>query len=293
MILELPLAQPGLDPDTGARTREGLLAEVLAEDGTRVLLADELGHLALRDGRLEAVTGAAAPDALHVYLGRDTAGRAHVLAVGTRQPGRTYHDLRRVTEALTPADRGVAVPAVAMANWHHSHRHCPRCGHATDVVAAGWVRRCGQCGGEHYPRTDPAVIMAVVDGAGRLLLAHAAHFPSSRYSMVAGYVEPGESLEHAVVREVREEVGLEVSEVTYRGSQPWPFPRSLMFAFTARVTGMPEPRVDGVEITDARFFSPADLAAAVSARVVSLPGPASVARALLEDWAGGTGLPGG
>ncbi len=263
---------------------------MLAEADTAVVLVDELGHLAVTGNSLDLVPARAhAPDAstVHVHLGRTADGHARVLAIAPRDQAREYRDLRRIMAGMTPEDRGTAVPAVAIANWHHSHAHCPRCGRPTEVSAAGWVRVCPECGLDHYPRTDPAVIMAVTDEAGRLLLAHAAHFPAGRYSMVAGYVEPGESLEHAVVRETREEVGLDVVEVTYRGSQPWPFPRSLMAAFVARVAGTPSPRVDGVEITDARFFSRAGLAAAVAAGEVTLPGPASVAQALLEDWFGG------
>lgn len=290
MILDLPLAHASLDPDAEARTTPGLLDALLARPDTAVVLVDELGHLALAGTHLDLVAApahVAAPGTVHVHLGRTAAGTARVVAIAPQDPGREYHDLRRVMADMTPEDRGIAVPAVAIANWHHSHAHCSRCGRATEVTAAGWVRVCPECVLDHYPRTDPAVIMAVVDAADRLLLAHAAHFPAGRYSMVAGYVEPGESLEHAVARETREEVGLDVAEVTYRGSQPWPFPRSLMAAFTARVPGTPRPRVDGVEITDARFFTRADLVSAVASGEVSLPGPASVAHALLEDWFGG------
>ncbi|MGM0384891.1 MAG: NAD(+) diphosphatase [Actinomycetota bacterium] len=290
MILDLLLAHASLDPDAAARTRPGLLDAVLAEASTGVVLVDELGHLALHGTDLDLVPAHVhVPTAttVHVHLGRTADGAARVLAIAPRDKGRDYRDLRRVMADMTPEDRGVAVPAVAIANWHHTHAHCPRCGRPTEVSAAGWVRVCPECGLDHYPRTDPAVIMAVTDDADRLLLAHAAHFPAGRYSMVAGYVEPGESLENAVVRETREEVGLDVVEVAYRGSQPWPFPRSLMAAFTARVAGTPVPRVDGVEITDARFFGRPGLVAAVAAGEVTLPGPASVAQALLEDWFGG------
>ncbi len=289
MILHLPLASSTLDPDTAGRMRPRLLEELLAREETQVLLADDVGHIALRDGRLEVLPGPSlAPGhGVLVYLGRDDAGRGHVLAVGSRLPGHSYHDLRTVMHEMAPAERSVAVPAVAMANWHRLHPRCPRCGHETETIAAGWIRHCHTCALDHHPRTDPAVIMAVVDDADRLLLAHAAHFPRGRWSMVAGYVEPGESLERAVAREVREEVGVEVTEVTYRGSQPWPFPRSLMVAFTARVAGRPQPSVDRIEIEAARFFSRAELAEEVRGGRLTLPGPASVARALLEDWFGG------
>ena len=290
MILDLPLARASLDPDAEARTRPGLLEDVLAEADTAVVLVDEIGHLAVRDAALDLIPAAEhipPPGTVHVHLGRTASGAARVLAIAPRDARRDHHDLRRIMARMTPEDLGIAVPAVAIANWHHAHRHCPRCGRATEVTAAGWVRVCRDCGLDHYPRTDPAVIMAVTDAEWRLLLAHAAHFTAGRYSMVAGYVEPGESLEHAVVRETREEVGLDVVDVTYRGSQPWPFPRSLMAAFTARVVGTPWPRADGVEITDARLLSRAYLATAVGAGDITLPGPASVAHSLLLDWYGG------
>src|SRR5690606_24374847 len=117
-----------------------------------------------------------------------------------------------------------------------AHGHCARCGARTDVVQAGWVRSCPGCGADHYPRTDPAVIMAVEDPEGRLLLGRQATWPERRFSTLAGFVEPGESLESAVRREVAEETGVQVGAVDYRGSQPWPFPSSLMLGFRATAT---------------------------------------------------------
>ncbi|MCU1432946.1 MAG: diphosphatase, partial [Actinotalea sp.] len=161
--------------------------------------------------------------------------------------------LREVGDALGDRDAGLAVSAVGLSAWHDRHPRCPLCGAATTAVQAGWVRRCTADGSDHYPRTDPAVIMAVTDVDGRLLLGHGAAWPDARFSTLAGYVEPGESLEGAVRREVAEEAGVVVGEVTYRGSQPWPFPASLMLAFTARAETT-EVVVDGVELTEARWF---------------------------------------
>ncbi len=135
---------------------------------------------------------------------------------------------------MAARDAGLGVTAVALAAWHRSHRCCPRCGTPTVVGHAGWVRHCPTDGRDQYPRTDPAVIMAVVDDDDRLLLGHAATWPERRFSTLAGYVEPGEGLEQAVRREVDEEVGVRIGEVTYRGSQPWPFPASIMLAFVGR-----------------------------------------------------------
>ncbi|SMF44987.1 NAD+ diphosphatase [Cellulosimicrobium cellulans J34] len=202
---------------------------------------------------------------------------------------RHWSGLRELVGGLGAPLAGLATEAVALAAWHANHTRCPRCGGRTTVENGGWTRRCVAQGIELYPRTDPAVIMTVVHGEGddeRLLLGHAAHWPERRFSTLAGYVEPGESLESAVRREVAEEVGVVVGDVAYRGSQPWPFPASLMLGFAARALTT-ELRPDGVELTDARWFTRPGLAEAVRAGDVLLPGRASIARALVEDWFGG------
>lgn len=213
----------------------------------------------------------------------DSEGVAESLSVPAEG---SWATLREVGHLLDPRDAGLAVTAVGLAAWHRLHPRCPRCGAPTLPAEGGWTRRCTADGSDHYPRTDPAVIMAVLDSDDRLLLGHGGQWPEGRFSTLAGYVEPGESLETAVRREVAEEVGVQVGQVTYRGSQPWPFPASLMLAFIARATTT-DIVVDGVEITQARWFSRKDLATAVRAGDVQLPGPTSVARALIEDWFGG------
>lgn len=202
-----------------------------------------------------------------------------------RRPSRTRGHL------LDDRDAGLASTAVGLAAWHPRHPRCPRCGAPTVPVLGGWVRRCTVDGSDHYPRTDPAVIMAVTDDEDRLLLGHAPQWPERRFSTLAGYVEPGESLEAAVRREVGEEVGIEIGDVTYQGSQPWPFPASLMLAFTARARSTTV-RVDGVELTEARWFTRTELAEAVRSGAVLLPTHTSVARALIHDWFGGPVAPG-
>ena len=150
------------------------------------------------------------------------------------------------------------VHAVALENWQRLHRFCSRCGERTVIAAAGHIRRCPACGAEHYPRTDPAVIMLVTDDQDRALLGRQVHWPEGRFSTLAGFVEPGESIEQSVVREVAEEAGVTVGEVEYVASQPWPFPSSLMLGFMARATSS-EIHVDGEEIHEARWFSREDL----------------------------------
>lgn len=199
--------------------------------------------------------------------------------------GPVWSPLRAVGAVLSARDAGLATAAVALDHWHTRHPRCPRCGGLTDATAGGWVRVCRDDGSEHYPRTDPAVIMTVVDGDDRLLLGHAAAWPPGRYSTLAGFVEAGESLEAAVRREVAEETGIVVTDVEYVASQPWPFPNSLMLGFRARAQAA-APRPDGVELTDARWFTRDELAAAVSSGDVVPPGRTSIARALVEDWFG-------
>ncbi|UJP39658.1 NAD(+) diphosphatase [Cellulomonas palmilytica] len=197
-----------------------------------------------------------------------------------------WASLREVGAHLDARDAGLVATAVALDAWHERHPRCPRCGAATRVTQAGWVRTCTVDGSEHYPRTDPAVIMAVVDEADRLLLAHAAAWPAGRWSTLAGFVEPGESLEHAVRREVAEETHVVVGDVTYAGSQPWPFPASLMVAFVARALTT-DVEVDAVEVEHAAWFTRDELARAVVAGDVVPPTRSSIARALVEDWFGG------
>src|SRR5699024_1042185 len=151
-----------------------------------------------------------------------------------------------------------------------SHTRCPRCGTPTESTHGGWVQRCPEDGSEHYPRTDPAVIMSIVDDDERLLLAHNALWPATRYSVPAGYVEPGESLEAAVRREVLEETAVVVGEVRYEGSQPWPFPASLMLGFRGRALTT-ETTPDGEELTAAAFLTRGQLRDRVSAGDLTLP----------------------
>jgi NAD+ diphosphatase len=158
-------------------------------------------------------------------------------------------------------------------------------------VLAGHARRCPVDGSEHFPRVDPAVIMLVRDDADRCLLARNRNWPPGRVSILAGFVEPGESLEQAVIREVGEETGLRVSGMRYVGSQPWPMPRSLMLGFDARAAGQQEIVVDEEEIAEARWFTREQLTAAVATREVLLPPPVSIAHRIIESWYGAP-LPG-
>lgn len=257
------------------------------------------GSVLTRAGRLVRIPGAQAPEAdLSAFLGSDRGSDVGLVspAAGEDAVARHLADGAELTPlrallgdlAGDPAgayDRELATTAVALVAWHDSHRHCARCGRPTVAAQGGWVRHCDADGRDHYPRTDPAVIVAITDEHDRLLLAHAAHWSAGRYSHLAGYVEPGESFEQAVHREVAEEAGLAVTEVTYVASQPWPFPASVMVGFTARAAAA-TPTPDGVEITDARWVSREEFAAATATGDIIAPPAGSIARALLEDWLG-------
>jgi NAD+ diphosphatase len=231
----------------------------------------------------------AAPDV--IAMSDAPAGPRPPGAPGGGEPSDTGEDavrwagLREVGVVLPDRDAALVAQALALANWHATHTHCPRCGSATRVTQSGYVRVCEADGSEHYPRTDPAVIMTVVDDDGRLLLGRQVTWPEGRFSTLAGFVEPGENLEAAVRREVWEEAGIMVDDVRYLGSQPWPFPASIMLGFTAHAAST-DVHVDGVELGEARWFTREQLYQALSEGSMRAPNRLSIARFLIEDWYG-------
>ncbi|GLU46760.1 NAD(+) diphosphatase [Nocardiopsis ansamitocini] len=287
------------DPRTRVLVLEGGDAK---EHGWPALMAKQSQALVTTDDdqvRLVLRSPGDAPDGERYLLGQDAedrvyfAVRAEPGALSDAEPGTELSSLRTIGALLDPRDSGMLTHAVALANWHAANAFCPRCGSTTRIGAGGHTRICETEGTEQFPRMDPAVIMLVhrvVDGVEQCLLAHNPVWPDRRYSVLAGFVEPGESLEHAVVREVAEEVGVVVDEPVYLGSQPWPFPRSLMFGYFARATGS-TPRTDQDEIADVRWFTRGQLLAAVQSQEILLPSQVSIARQLIESWYGGT-LPG-
>lgn len=224
------------------------------------------------------------------FLGIDQDGVRYFAIQKDSLPGRMDDParpagLREAGALLSERDAELLAHAVALENWQRLHRFCSRCGERTEIAAAGHIRRCPICGAEHYPRTDPAVIMLVTDAEDRALLGRQVHWPEGRFSTLAGFVEPGESIEQAVVREVAEEAGVTVHDVEYVGSQPWPFPSSLMLGFMARAHSS-EVRVDGEEIEEARWFSREDLRKALESGEVLPPSGISIAGRLVELWYG-------
>ena len=211
------------------------------------------------------------PDAPEGPADAEGADRAHRELFGLleRYP---LSALRAVGHTLNAHDAGLATPAVALAAWHARARFCTVCGGRTTADQAGWVRRCTACDALDFPRADPAVIMAVTDDADRIVLVHGARWEAGRYSTVAGYVE----------------AGLRVASAELVTSQPWPFPRSLMLGYRARLApGEHLAHPDGEEVTDALVLSRDELDDALASGTVVLPGPTSIARMLIEDWYGG------
>ncbi|CAA9470277.1 MAG: NADH pyrophosphatase, decaps 5'-NAD modified RNA [uncultured Solirubrobacteraceae bacterium] len=252
-------------------------ALVVARDGVFLAGADE--------GPLRPALAPLPPDPVEpVLLGLEPGGAAVFAVDGGEGPdGSTLTGLRDAAARLDPAAAGLVAHATAMLNWHRRHRHCANCGTRTVTGEGGYVRTCPECGASHHPRTDPVVIMLVTDG-DRVLLGRQPSWPAGRYSALAGFVEPGETLEAAVAREVLEESGVTVADARYVSSQPWPFPASLMLGFTAVYTGGEAVAADG-ELDDARWFTREELAAAVAGEgELRVPPPVAIARRLIDAW---------
>lgn len=275
------LSRATVGRDAATREDQDALAE--AWSTARVVVVDDGRALVADDGpELVLVNPDGAPPGDRFYLGRE--GDLTFFAVSGPLPprlGARPQGLREVGALLSDRDAGLLVHAVALANWHATHPRCPRCGGPTTSTKGGAVRRCEGDGSEHFPRTDPAVIVLVTDGADRCVLGRQPAWPAGRYSTLAGFVEPGESAEQAVLREVAEETGIVVRDVTYRSSQPWPFPASLMLGYRAVCDAQARPVAHDGELEDVRWFSKDELRA--SARLL-LPTPVSIAWHLLTDW---------
>jgi len=197
-----------------------------------------------------------------------------------------FLSLREIGAALSPLEIGLALHAVALSNWHTSHPRCSKCGAGTTSSLGGAVRICDQCDAQHHPRTDSAVIVLVRDADDRILLGRQAVWPEGRFSTFAGFLEPGETFEQCVSREVFEESGVSVSQIHYLGSQPWPFPASIMIAFEALIDDAAAARPDGEEIVEVRWYSRAQLKSAMEDGSLLLPPGISVARKMIERWFG-------
>jgi NAD+ diphosphatase len=291
------------------------LAAQLVHPAARAVVAGDRG-LRIADGRLELVplaelTGGQAP----LLLGLDASGPVFAFDEDAARDGRVPMvgsggvrgeppvdasgdrvPLRQAAARLSLEDGGLAAYTAALLNWHRRHRYCSASGHLTDLAEGGLTRVCPSCGAEHHPRTDPVVIMLVTDGTERLLLGRQATWPTGRYSALAGFVEPGESLEEAVAREVLEEAGVTVGTVDYISSQPWPFPASLMLGFSAAYESG-EASIGDEELQDVRWFTRAEIELAAAepdsdnwagpgdpGGPLALPPKLAIARRLIEHW---------
>jgi NAD+ diphosphatase len=304
--LDLPLARSAVDRDYISRSRPNLFAELAMLETTRILPIFN-GKVLLTgfaddpNPELRLLSADALPSYEYLsYLGK-TKGAAElpddsaiVLAVLDQaaadflEPDEdNWHVLRRTGAGLSDLGAGIYAQGLALYNWNLSHRFCPRCGAATELSQTGWVRVCPVDAHETYPRTDPAIIVNVIDNQDRILLGSQGIWEDNRWSILAGFVEAGESLTAAVIREVYEEAGVRVIEPTYLASQAWPFPYSLMLGFTAKVDPMHSQSdlvPDGEEIEKLRWFSREDIER--EAADLLLPGRMSISRVMIEHWFG-------
>jgi len=256
----------------------------------RVLLLD--GLLPGVDDQGGLVWGSLAdvpPEAELVFLGL-IEGKAHfapVPAQGAEGPAYAMPRAWALMTQLAPPDLAIYGAARSLVDWHARHRFCARCGAPTRLAKGGWQRHCAACGADHFPRTDPVTIM-LVEHEDKLLLGRQPRFPPKMYSALAGFVEPGETIEEAVVREIREEAGVAVRDVRYIASQPWPFPSQLMIGCTS-VADDPTLAIDTTELEDARWFTRAELEAARAAgeagtELLYFPRPFAIAHHLICWW---------
>jgi NAD+ diphosphatase len=267
-------------------------AIVLGADSAAVLLGESDPDAHLAEGRLVFLgvieeRAHFAVDLSHVEAPLDALASPALAASGIPADGARFADLRQLAGRLARHEGALLALARAMVWWHSRHRFCGLCGSPTQSEEAGHMRRCtnADCKAMHFPRTDPAVIMLVTDGE-RALLGRNKNFPPGMYSTLAGFVEPGESLEDAVAREVREETAIEVGQVVYHSSQPWPFPANIMLGFHAEAVTS-EITVDYGELEDARWFERDWLLAHVDDNSFRLPRLDSIARRLVGDWLDG------
>lgn len=291
------LARSGFDRAADERAVPDLLESSRADAASRVLVLNGDAAPLHSPDRLQWSAPSDVPDGAEwSFLGRDDDGAAILAAAFARSddelfaaPG-GWGSLRAIGGSLSAHDAGAFVQGLSLSRWLLEAPFCPACGSRTEVRAAGWSRHCPSCGREHFPRTDPAVIVAITSAThpDRLLLGSNAMWAGERFSCFAGFVEAGESLESAVVREVHEESGIDVVDLRYRGSQAWPYPRSLMLGFLATAADDTAAEADGEEIVAVRWFERAEIGAGLAGRGdLLLPGPASIAHRLISDWYAG------
>ncbi|MDT4997550.1 MAG: diphosphatase, partial [Pseudonocardiales bacterium] len=291
------LSRAAFDRMAARRTDEHWLADAWSR--ARVMaITPKSATATTADGRSIAWRAAAdiPSDATRRFLGAAD-GELYFAATIERDSG-SWATLRDLGRTLDDLPAGLFAAAIALEQWHQRHTHCPLCGTPTVESHAGWQRRCPADGSDHFPRTDPAVIMLIHDGGELALLGRGREWNAGRFSTLAGFVEPGESLEAAVAREVHEEVGVQVVDIRYVASQPWPFPASLMLGFSGRLAGDPGLHLDPVEMAEAGWFTRAEVARAAhwvdtdeppdaGARLQGVSPKLSISRYLIDLWLAG------
>lgn len=290
-MLHLPLAKEVLDRAADLRSDQSTL-DSLAEQGIFYLFVE--GKWLVDDQGLIELTSTTSKRFLTqgemYFLGKDEKGLGHFLIHHAQESeadhqGLRLENLRSKVALFSPLHIDVAMHGQGLANWHSHHPFCSRCGKETRPIIGGAVRSC-EDGHQHHPRTDPAIITLIKDLDDRILLGHQASWPKGRFSTFAGFVEPGESFEAALHREVAEEAGVKITEFRYLGSQPWPFPSSVMIAFEAVTKDPSAARPDGEEIVEIEWFTRDQLREATSIGRILLPPTISVARAMIDHWYG-------
>lgn len=283
-----------IDRAASERGTHGLIDALRREESTRVLMTvGDTAPIGPDGGLVWCAPSAVPTEARWAFLGRAEGGAGLLVAAfraGTQGDvvrNGQWQMLRVIGGELSEADADAFATAVGLGHWLYEFDHCPACGAGTDIDNAGWSRRCTSCAREHFPRTDPAVIVAITspEDPDVLLLGSNALWGAGRYSCFAGFVEVGESLEDAVRREMEEEAGVVVDRISYRGSQAWPYPRSLMLGFLARARNVEQARPDGEEIVDVRWFHRDEVRAAFAGSGdVTLPPTSSIAHRLISGW---------
>ena len=291
IIPELPLARYTVDRAAQRRTNSDWLAELWGNETTRVLficdgrvpVTDDLSLVLIQSHQEQLANPAEV-----ILLGEDP-DHAYLAVMTTEMPdvAPLWISLRDSGSQLSARDVGLAITATALATWHQTHQFCPRCGGQTEISDAGWSRSCPNSCVTHFPRTEPAIIVSVEDDQERILLGRRTNWPVEWYSTLAGFVEAGESCEAAVVREVREEAGIDIdiNSLEYLGSQPWPYPASLMLAYRA-IALTEEIQADGVELAHLAWFSREELETLCKAGTLKLPNPTAISWHLIENWFG-------
>jgi NAD+ diphosphatase len=285
VLLNLPLSRSTLDRAAHLRADQAAIDELWKRAKVIEMLGDKfkVTTSGLNFQSSKDVEGE------RYFLGLDNDGVPYFVthrSTDQKEFPEDFKSLRTIGALLNSLEIGAAVHALALTQWHEVHQKCSKCGASTHPTFAGAVRECDVCEASHHPRTDPAIIVLVKDTSDRILLGRQKIWPAKRFSTFAGFVEPGESFESCVSREVLEECGGQVTEMNYLGSQPWPFPASIMIAYEATISNPDSVKADGEEIEEIIWLSRSEIKEKCDSGELLLPPIISVARAMINAWYG-------